>query len=60
MATSRFAWATTLAILIVALVAPLLGAIADYAAIKKKLLGVFLGDRRDRHDGDVLDRAGDW
>jgi UMF1 family MFS transporter len=42
-ATSRFAWATTIAILIVALIAPLLGAIADYAAIKKKLLGVFLG-----------------
>ena len=30
-ATSRFAWATTIAIVIVALVAPLLGAIADYA-----------------------------
>ena len=42
-ATSRFAWATTIAILIVALVAPLLGAIADYAAMKKRLLGVFLG-----------------
>jgi MFS transporter, UMF1 family len=41
-ATSRFAWATTLAIVIVAVVAPLLGAIADYAAMKKKLLGVFL------------------
>src|ERR671925_643919 len=42
-ATSRFAWATTLAILCVALVAPLLGAIADYAAIKKRLLGLFMG-----------------
>ena len=41
-ATSRFAWATTWAIVIVAVVTPLLGAIADYAAIKKKLLGVFL------------------
>jgi MFS transporter, UMF1 family len=41
-ATSRFAWATTLAILIVAVVAPLLGAIADYAAMKKKMLAVFL------------------
>lgn len=41
-ATSRFAWATTIAILIVAIVAPLLGAIADYAAIKKKLLAVFI------------------
>ena len=42
-ATSRFAWATTIAILIVAIVAPLLGAIADYAALKKKLLAVFMG-----------------
>ena len=31
-ATSRFAWATTIAILIVAVIAPLLGAVADYAA----------------------------
>jgi UMF1 family MFS transporter len=42
-ATSRFAWATTIAIVIVALVAPLLGAIADYAAMKKKMLAAFLG-----------------
>jgi UMF1 family MFS transporter len=41
-ATSRFAWATTIAILIVALVAPLLGAIADYAAMKKTMLAAFL------------------
>ena len=41
--TSRFAWATTIAIVIVALVAPLLGAIADYAAVKKKMLAAFLG-----------------
>jgi UMF1 family MFS transporter len=42
-ATSRFAWATTWAILIVAIVAPLLGAVADRAPIKKHQLGVFLG-----------------
>jgi len=41
-ATSRFAWATTLSILIVAIVAPILGAVADSAPVKKKLLGVFL------------------
>jgi len=41
LATSRFAWATTWSILIVAVITPFLGAIADYAAIKKKLLGVF-------------------
>ena len=41
-ATSRFAWATTISILIVAVIAPLLGAVADYAAVKKRLLAVFL------------------
>src|SRR3954469_25258543 len=41
-ATSRFAWATTWSILIVAVVAPILGAFADYAPVKKKLLAVFL------------------
>jgi UMF1 family MFS transporter len=42
-ATSRFAWATTIAILIVAVVAPLLGAVADHAPVKKRLLGLFMG-----------------
>src|SRR5262245_17408611 len=41
-ATSRFAWATTISIIIVAVVAPLLGAVADYAALKKPLLAVFM------------------
>lgn len=41
-ATSRFAWATTWSIVIVAAITPVLGAVADYAAVKKKLLGVFL------------------
>jgi len=40
--TASFAWATTIAIVIVALVAPLLGAMADYAAVKKKMLGAFM------------------
>ena len=42
-ATGRFAWATTIAIVIVAVVAPVLGAIADRAPVKKRLLAVFLG-----------------
>ena len=58
--TSRFAWATTIAIVIVALVAPLLGAVADYAAMKKRMLGVFVAHRRRRHGGDVLHPRGDW
>ena len=40
---SRFAWASTIAILVVAVVAPLLGAIADHAAVKKRLLAIFAG-----------------
>ena len=42
-AMARFAWASAIAITIVAVVAPLLGTLADYTAIKKRLLGVFMG-----------------
>ena len=59
-ATSRFAWATTIAILIVAIVAPLLGAIADFAAIKKKLLAVFLGIGVTATTGMYWIERGDW
>jgi UMF1 family MFS transporter len=41
-ATSRFAWATTLSILLVAIIAPLLGALADERPIKKRMIGLFL------------------
>jgi MFS transporter, UMF1 family len=41
-ATQRLAWGTTLAVTIVALMAPILGAIADHRPLKKKLLAVFL------------------
>ena len=34
-ASSRFAWSTTIAMTIIALLSPLLGAIADYAGAKK-------------------------
>lgn len=59
-ATSRFAWATTIAILIVAIVAPLLGAIADYAAMKKKLLAVFLGIGAVASGAMFWIERGDW
>ena len=42
MATARFAAATTVALAIVAFLAPFLGALADFAAMKKKLLAAFL------------------
>src|SRR3970040_740190 len=41
-ATARYAWATTLAVAIVAVSGPLLGAIADYRALKKRMLGAFM------------------
>ena len=41
-ATARFAWSTTFAVTIVALLGPILGAVADYRAVKKKLLAVFM------------------
>jgi UMF1 family MFS transporter len=59
-ATSRFAWATTIAILIVAIVAPLLGAIADYAAVKKKLLAVFLAIGTVATGAMFWIERGDW
>ena len=39
-ATERFAWATTIGMVIVALLSPVLGAIADYAGVKKKMMAV--------------------
>jgi UMF1 family MFS transporter len=59
-ATSRFAWATTIAILIVAIVAPLLGAIADYAGTKKKMLAVFLGIGVASTTAMYWIEGGDW
>jgi UMF1 family MFS transporter len=42
-ATERFAWATTIAVTITAVLSPILGAIADYRAIKKRMLAIFVG-----------------
>jgi len=41
-ATARFAWSTTFAVTLVAILGPILGAVADYRAMKKKLLAVFM------------------
>ena len=42
-ATARFAWTTTIAVTITAILGPILGAIADYRAIKKRMLAIFVG-----------------
>jgi UMF1 family MFS transporter len=41
-ATARFAWATTLAVAITAVLGPVLGTLADQRAMKKRLLGACL------------------
>jgi MFS transporter, UMF1 family len=41
-ATARFAWGTTAAALIIAVLGPVLGAVADYRAMKKRLLALFM------------------
>ena len=41
-ATARFGLVTTLSVLVVALLSPILGALADYSGLKKRLLGVFM------------------
>jgi UMF1 family MFS transporter len=39
-ATARFAWATTIAVSIVAVIGPILGAVADIRGLKKTFLGI--------------------
>jgi UMF1 family MFS transporter len=41
-ATARFAWGTTIAMVVIAVLGPVLGAIADYRAMKKRMLAAFL------------------
>ena len=59
-ATSRFAWATTWSILIVAVIAPVLGAVADYAPVKKKLLAAFLAVGVSATAAMFFIHRGDW
>jgi UMF1 family MFS transporter len=42
-ATQRFGAATTIGLVIVAVLSPILGAYADFAAAKKRMLGMFMG-----------------
>jgi len=59
-ATSRYAWATAIAIFIVAVVAPLLGAVADFAALKKRMLAVFLALGASSTAAMFWITEGDW
>jgi UMF1 family MFS transporter len=59
-ATQRFAIATVLAMVGLALLAPILGAVADYAAAKKKLLAVFVGVGAPAVAAMFFIHTGDW
>jgi UMF1 family MFS transporter len=41
-ASGRFALITTISVLFVAVISPILGALADYSGVKKRLLGIFM------------------
>ncbi len=57
---SRYLWATTIAIVIMAVIAPILGAIADAKPIKKTFLAVFVGIGVSATFGMWWIREGDW
>ena len=59
-ATARFAAITTIALTLVAIMSPVLGAIADYAGVKKKMLAVFLAIGATATAAMVLIGEGDW
>jgi UMF1 family MFS transporter len=59
-ALSRFGYASTLAILIVACMTPVLGAIADYSAVKKRMLGAFLAVGLAATASMVFIQRGQW
>jgi UMF1 family MFS transporter len=59
-ATARFAWATTIAIVIVAVTAPFLGALADYAAVKKRMLAAFMALGAGACGAMFFITRGDW
>src|SRR5919106_3263762 len=59
-ATQWFAVATVIAMAALALMAPVLGAVADHAAVKKKMLAVFIGIGVPATAGMFFIHTGDW
>ncbi|HTF87696.1 MAG TPA: MFS transporter [Planctomycetota bacterium] len=59
-ATQRFSLATTICILIGAVISPLLGALADVSAIKKRLLAVFMLVGAGASAAMFFIERGDW
>ncbi len=59
-ASAHYATATTVAMTFIALLSPVLGAIADYAGIKKKMLAAFLALGVPATGAMVAIHRGDW
>src|SRR5687768_16909945 len=59
-ATERFALVTTVSLLAAALLAPLLGALADVRAVKKRMLATFMGLGAASTAAMFLILPGDW
>ncbi len=59
-ATERFALATTIALVVIAVLAPLLGALADRAAAKKRFLAACVGLGAAATLALILPRPGQW
>lgn len=59
-ATFRFGLSTTIGLVLIALVAPLLGAVADFAPVKKRMLGAFLALGATATACMALVQRGDW
>jgi UMF1 family MFS transporter len=57
---SVFSWATTVSMIVVAFLSPILGAVADYARAKKKLFAVFLGIGVVANAAMFFIGPGDW
>ncbi len=57
---STFGWATTFSLLVAAVISPLLGAMADYARVKKKVFAVFLALGVSATAGMFFLRPGQW
>jgi UMF1 family MFS transporter len=59
-ASLRFAMATTIGLSVAAVLSPVLGAIADFAAVKKKMLAAFMGLGVIATACMALIQQGDW
>lgn len=59
-ALQRYGWITSAALLLIAIAAPILGALADFAGIRKRMLGVFLAIGATATACLFFVQRGDW